>query len=63
MHTKSGECLSGGGNLSNSRLRALLLKKISSLSMYLTIFWMLSCWVGGATLAANAGVFDRYLRA
>ena len=31
MHTSSGECLREGGNLSYSRLRELLLEKISSL--------------------------------
>ena len=31
MHTKSGECLRKGGGLSYSRLRELLLEKISSL--------------------------------
>ena len=59
MHTKSGECLHKGGSLSYSRLRELLLEKISSLGMDPKLFGMRA---GGATAAANAGVPDRLFK-
>ena len=62
MHTKSGECLRKGGGLSYSRLRELLLEKISSLGMDPKLFGMHSLWAGGATAAANAGVPDRLFK-
>ena len=51
MHTKSGEwksgeCLRKGGSLSYSRLRELLLEKISSLGMDPKLFGMHSLRVG-----------------
>ena len=62
MHTKSGECLRKGGGLSYSRLRELLLEKISSLGMDPKLFGMHSLRAGGATAAANAGVPDRLFK-
>ena len=62
MHTKSGECLRKGGGLSYSRLRKLLLEKISSLGMDPKLFGMHSLRAGGATAAANAGVPDRLFK-
>ena len=67
MHTKSGEwksgeCLWKGGSLSYSRLRELLLEKISSLGMDPKLFGMHSLWPGGATAATNAGLPDRLFK-
>ena len=62
MHTKSGECLRKGGSLSYSRLRELLLERISSLGMDPKLFGMHSLRAGGATAAANAGVPDRLFK-
>ena len=62
MHTKSGECLRKGGSLSYSRLRELLLEKISSLGMDPKLFGMHSLQAGGATAAANTGVPDRLFK-
>ena len=62
MHTKSGECLRKGGRFSYSRLRELLLEKISSLGMDPKLFRMHSLRAGGATAAANAGVPDRLFK-
>ena len=62
MHTKSGECSRKGGALSYSRLRELLLEKISSLGMDPKLFGMHSLRAGGATAAANAGVPDRLFK-
>ena len=62
MHTKAGECLRKGGSLSYSRLRELLLEKISSLGMDPKLFGMHSLRAGGATAAANAGVPDRLFK-
>ena len=59
MHTKSGECLRKGGSLSYSRLRELLLEKISSLGMDPKLFGMHSLRAGGATAA---GVPDRLFK-
>ena len=62
MHTKSGECLQKSGSLSYSRLRELLLEKISSLGMDPESFGMHSLRAGGATAAANARVPDRLFK-
>ena len=62
MYTRSGECLRKGGGLSYSRLRELLLEKISSLGMDPKLFGMHSLRAGGATAAANAGVPDRLFK-
>ena len=51
-----------GGSLGYSRLRELLLEKISSLGMDPKLFGMHSLPAGGATAAVNAGVPDRLFK-
>ena len=62
VHTKEGEKLRKSGGLSYSRLRELLLEKISQLGMDPGQFGMHSLRAGGATAAANAGVPDRLFK-
>ena len=50
------------GGLSYTRLRELLLSKISQLGYDPTLFSMHSLRAGGATAAANAGVEDRLFK-
>ena len=50
------------GGLSYTRLRELLLSKISQLGYDPTLFGMHSLRAGGATAAANAGVEDRLFK-
>ena len=57
--TKNGEQLRKTGGLSYSRLRELLLSKISRLGYDPKLFGMHSLQAGGATVAANAGVPHR----
>ena len=59
VHTREGERLRKSGGLSYSRLRELLLEKISPLGMDPQLFGMHSLRAGGAMAAANAGVPDR----
>ena len=54
MHTKSGEFLWIGGNLSYSRLQEVLLKKNSSFGMDSKLSGMHSVQAGGATAATTA---------
>ena len=49
-------------SLSYSRLREMLLEKISSLGVDPKSFGMHSVWAGGATAAANARVPDRLFK-
>ena len=60
--TKAGERLRKTGRLSYTRLRELLLSKISQLGYDPTLFSMHSLRAGGATAAANAGVEDRLFK-
>ena len=60
--TKTGERLRKTGGLSYTRLRELLLSKISQLGYDPTLFSMHSLRAGGATAAANAGVEDRLFK-
>ena len=62
VSTKNGERLRGGGGLSYSRLRELLLAKLEQLGMDPKLFGMHSLRAGGATAAANAGVPDRLFK-
>ena len=62
VRTKEGERLRKSGGLSYSRLRELLLEKISQLGMDPQLFGMHSLRAGGATAAANAGVPDRLFK-
>ena len=57
--TKAGERLRKTGGLSYTRLRELLLSKISQLGYDPTLFSMHSLRAGRATTAANAGVEHR----
>ena len=50
------------GGLIYTRLRELLLSKISQLGYDPTLFSMHSLWAGGATAAANSGVEDRLFK-
>ena len=60
--TKNGERLRKTGGLSYSRLRELLLSKISQLGYDPKPFGLHSVRAGGATAAANAGVPDRLFK-
>ena len=62
MPTKEGERLRKSGGLSYSRLRELLLEKISQLGMDPQLFGMHSLRAGGAMAAANAGVPDHLFK-
>lgn len=62
VSTKDRERLRKSGGLSYSRLRELLLEKISMLGMDPRQFGMHSLRAGGATAAANAGVPDRLFK-
>ena len=62
VHTKSGETLRKTGGLGYTRLRELLLAKITQLGMDPELFGMHSLRAGGATAAANAGVPDRLFK-
>ena len=60
--TKKGECLRAGGSLSYTRMRELLLKKLTDLGYDKSCFSLHSLRAGGATAAANAGVPDRLFK-
>ena len=60
--TKNGERLRKTGGLSYSRLRELLLSKISQLGYDPKPFGLHSLRAGGATAAANADVPDRLFK-
>ena len=60
--TKEGERLRKAGGLSYTRLRELLLSKISQLGFDPKLFGLHSLRAGGATAAANAGVPDRLFK-
>ena len=62
MVTKDGERLRKSGGLSYTRLRELLLSKISQLGFDPKLFGLHSLRAGGATAAANAGVPDRLFK-
>lgn len=59
VHTKKGGRLRASGSLSYTRMRELLLAKLSSLGFNAKSFGVHSLRSGGATAAANAGVPDR----
>ena len=60
--TKNGEPLRKTGGLSCTRLRELLLNKISQLGYDPKPFGLHSLQASGATAAANAGVSDRLFK-
>lgn len=62
VKTKKGEKLRRGGTISYTRIRELILKKISSLGYDASLFGVHSFRAGGATLAANAGVPERMFK-
>ena len=62
VSTKSGERLRKSGKLSYTRVRELMLSKLSSLGFDARQFGMHSFRAGGATAAANAGVPDRLFK-
>lgn len=62
VKTKEGEGLHRTGGLSYSRLRELLLEKISKLGFDPALFGMHSLLAGDATAAANSGVQDRLVK-
>lgn len=62
LSTKSGESLRKVGNLSYTRVRELMLRKIASLGYNVSQFGMHSFHAGGATAAANAGMQDRLFK-
>ena len=62
VHTKTGERLRKSGGLSYSRVRELMLQRLSSLGFDAAAFGMHSFRAGGATAAANAGVPDRLFK-
>ena len=59
VHAKSGDWLRSAGSLSYTRMRELLLQKISQLEFNPKLFGLHSLRADGATAAANAGVVDR----
>ena len=60
--TKSGERLRKSGKLSYTRVRELMLAKITSLGYDASRFGMHSFRAGGAMAAADAGVKDRLFK-
>ena len=62
MHTMEGERLRKSGGQSYSRLRELLLQRISQLGMDPQLFGMHSLRADGAMAAASAGVPDRLFK-
>ena len=58
VHAKGGDCLRSSGSLSYTRMRELLLEKITQLGFDPKLFGLHSLRAGGATAAANAGVAD-----
>ena len=62
VHTKAGDRLRASGSLSYTRMRELLLAKLSQLGYDAKQFGLHSLRSGGATAAANAGVPDRLFK-
>ena len=62
VKTKTGERLRRSGGISYSRVRELMLQKLSSLGFDPKAFGVHSFRAGGATVAANAGVPDRLFK-
>ena len=62
VSAKDGERLWANGGLSYSRLRELLLAKITQMGWDPKLFGMHSLRAGGATAAANAGIPDRLFK-
>ena len=62
VHTKTGERLRASGSLSYTRMRELLLARLTSLGFDAKQFGLHSLRAGGASAAANAGVPDRLFK-
>ena len=62
VQSKKGDHLRGFGSLSYTRMRELLLGKLSQLGFDTKQFGLHSLRAGGATAAANAGVADRLFK-
>ena len=62
VHAKDGDRLRSAGSLSYTRMRELLLGKLSQLGFDAKLFGLHSLRSGGATAAANAGVADRLFK-
>ena len=62
VQNKGGERLHKNGGLSYTRLRELLLDKLSELGFDPTLFGMHSLRAGGAIAAANTGVENRLFK-
>ena len=60
--TKNGECLRPSGSLSYSRVRELVLDKLSAIGLDKCKFGLHSLRSGGASAAANAGIPDRWFK-
>ena len=62
VHSKKGDHLRASGSLSYTRMRELLLGKLSQLGFDAKQFGLHSLRAGGAAAAANAGVADRLFK-
>lgn len=62
VNTKTGSKLRPSGNLSYTRVRELVLEKLSILGLDKSRFGLHSLRSGGASAAANAGVPDRWFK-
>ena len=62
VHTKSGEKLKKKGGLSYTRMREIVLEKLSELGLDRKLFGLHSLRSGGASAAASAGVPDRHFK-
>ena len=62
IHVKAGDHLRAAGSLSYTRMRELVLAKLSQLGYDPKLFSLHSLRSGGASAAANAGVADRLFK-
>ena len=62
VNTKSGSRLRPKGSLSYTRVRELVLEKLSLLGLDKSKFGLHSLRAGGASAAANAGIPDRWFK-
>ena len=62
VHTKSGEKLRKKGGLSYTRMREIVLEKLSELGLDRKLFGLHSLRSGGASVSAGAGVPDRLFK-
>ena len=62
VNTKNGQRLRESGGISYTRMRELVLKKLSAIGLDPKRFGLHSLRSGGASAAANAGVPDRMFK-